>query len=72
MRCPLCRTETYWRDAAGNENPWRPFCSERCQLIDLGKWASEDYRLSQPGHDDLIDNAAIDRELEEDEPSYIH
>jgi hypothetical protein len=27
------------------ENPWRPFCSERCKLLDLGKWASEEYRV---------------------------
>jgi len=27
------------------ENPWRPFCSERCKLIDLGAWASESYRV---------------------------
>ncbi len=27
------------------ENPWRPFCSERCKLIDLGAWASEEYRI---------------------------
>ena len=26
-------------------NPFRPFCSERCRVIDLGKWASEEYRL---------------------------
>lgn len=42
MRCPLCRRETTWED-----NEWRPFCSERCQLIDLGRWASGDYRISQ-------------------------
>ncbi len=27
------------------ENPWRPFCSERCKLIDLGAWASEEYKV---------------------------
>jgi len=27
-------------------NPFRPFCSERCRLIDLGRWASEEYRLA--------------------------
>ena len=27
------------------ENRWRPFCSERCRLIDLGAWASESYRV---------------------------
>ena len=38
--CPLCKKETRW-----NDNPFRPFCSERCRLIDLGKWASEEYRV---------------------------
>jgi endogenous inhibitor of DNA gyrase (YacG/DUF329 family) len=27
------------------ENKWRPFCSERCRLVDLGGWASERYRV---------------------------
>ena len=47
MRCPLCRRETTWED-----NPWRPFCSERCQMIDLGRWASEDYCIPQTGEPD--------------------
>ncbi len=41
IRCPICKKEAFWDD-----NPFRPFCSERCKLIDLGKWASEDYRIS--------------------------
>ena len=28
-----------------SENAYRPFCSERCRLIDLGQWASENYRI---------------------------
>lgn len=28
------------------ENKWRPFCSERCKMIDLGQWAAERYRIS--------------------------
>jgi endogenous inhibitor of DNA gyrase (YacG/DUF329 family) len=28
------------------ENRWRPFCSERCRLVDLGAWASESYRIA--------------------------
>jgi endogenous inhibitor of DNA gyrase (YacG/DUF329 family) len=32
------------------DNPWRPFCSERCKSIDLGGWASEAYRI--PAEDD--------------------
>jgi hypothetical protein len=38
--CPTCR-----RPAAFDKNPYRPFCSERCKLIDLGKWASGTYRV---------------------------
>ncbi|BCB96251.1 DNA gyrase inhibitor YacG [Dissulfurispira thermophila] len=38
--CPVCKKKTTWE-----ENPWRPFCSERCKLIDLGKWASEEYKI---------------------------
>jgi len=32
---------TPWED-----NPWRPFCSERCRLVDLGCWVDEDYRIA--------------------------
>jgi endogenous inhibitor of DNA gyrase (YacG/DUF329 family) len=32
------------------ENKWRPFCRERCKMIDLGAWASESYRVA--GKDD--------------------
>jgi endogenous inhibitor of DNA gyrase (YacG/DUF329 family) len=38
--CPVCKNKTTWE-----ENPWRPFCSERCKLIDLGKWVSEEYKI---------------------------
>jgi endogenous inhibitor of DNA gyrase (YacG/DUF329 family) len=31
------------------ENPYRPFCSERCKLIDLGQWAAESYRIPDSG-----------------------
>lgn len=39
MKCPICKKPVEWN------NPQMPFCSERCQLIDLGKWADEDYRV---------------------------
>lgn len=29
------------------DNPWRPFCSERCKLIDLGDWLDERYRVPE-------------------------
>ena len=38
--CPLCRKEAVWQD-----NPFRPFCSERCKMTDLGRWAAEEYRI---------------------------
>jgi endogenous inhibitor of DNA gyrase (YacG/DUF329 family) len=41
ITCPICKKETTW---VGNK--FRPFCSERCKLIDLGKWASDDYRIA--------------------------
>lgn len=41
--CPRCGTlAAYCAD-----NPWRPFCSERCRLIDLGDWAAERYRVPE-------------------------
>ncbi len=40
MKCPQCSEAIVWQD-----NPSRPFCSERCQLIDLGQWADESYRI---------------------------
>jgi endogenous inhibitor of DNA gyrase (YacG/DUF329 family) len=40
VRCPTCHAETAW-----DNNPHRPFCSDRCQLIDLGAWAEEKYRI---------------------------
>jgi endogenous inhibitor of DNA gyrase (YacG/DUF329 family) len=55
MKCPICGKPTAWRD-----NPDRPFCSERCRILDLGNWASEDYRVSVPLAD--IDDESIDQE----------
>ena len=37
LRCPTCQREILWSD----QFPYRPFCSERCRLIDLGAWLSE-------------------------------
>ena len=41
MRCPVCRQETFTKG-----NPFRPFCSERCKLIDLNNWLAGRYRIS--------------------------
>jgi len=42
VRCPVCRA-IHRYDVS---NPFRPFCSERCRLIDLGQWLEEGYRLA--------------------------
>lgn len=35
VKCPICKKDVNW-----DENPFRPFCSERCKTTDLGEWAS--------------------------------
>jgi endogenous inhibitor of DNA gyrase (YacG/DUF329 family) len=40
MKCPTCDKSVQWQD-----NPDRPFCSERCRLIDLGAWVNEEYTV---------------------------
>lgn len=37
VNCPTCEKEVIWSP----DSPHRPFCSKRCQLIDLGEWAAE-------------------------------
>jgi len=39
VTCPTCKGESPY----SVKNRWRPFCSERCKMIDLGTWASDGY-----------------------------
>ncbi|MHB1676138.1 MAG: DNA gyrase inhibitor YacG [Sulfuriferula sp.] len=41
VKCPTCQTPVTWT----SEHIYRPFCSARCRLIDLGQWESERYTL---------------------------
>ena len=41
--CPACKKQMVFAPA----NPHRPFCSERCRLIDLQRWLAEDYTISE-------------------------
>ncbi|HJV06445.1 MAG TPA: DNA gyrase inhibitor YacG [Chromobacteriaceae bacterium] len=41
VHCPTCQAPVRWEAASR----YRPFCSERCKLIDLGQWATESYRV---------------------------
>ena len=45
LKCPTCKKQVKAQD------PEFPFCSERCRLIDLGKWASGTYVVSSPMRD---------------------
>lgn len=52
VACPICGKSVPWDP----DQRWRPFCSERCKLIDLGEWASEnraipDQQPPTPDHD---------------------
>ena len=48
VKCPTCQTWVSWTA----EQEFRPFCSERCRLIDLGEWIAEEKVISEPVIDD--------------------
>jgi len=54
VSCPNCGKSVSWTP----DNAWRPFCSERCKLIDLGAWASEKYRVPVAEDKDEPDSPA--------------
>ncbi|MDZ7662329.1 DNA gyrase inhibitor YacG [Thiohalophilus sp.] len=60
VKCPTCGKPVSWDENA----KWRPFCSDRCRLIDLGEWASESHRI--PGDRKLPDEF-IDEQTDPDE-----
>ncbi|MDH5786148.1 MAG: DNA gyrase inhibitor YacG [Chromatiales bacterium] len=49
VNCPTCQTQVEWSE----ESPFRPFCSERCRLIDLGEWADEWHHIPGDHHQPL-------------------
>ncbi|WP_334326638.1 DNA gyrase inhibitor YacG [Gilliamella apicola] len=61
VKCPTCQKDVEWSD----KNIYRPFCSKRCQLIDLGEWANEEHRI--------VDNEISEQDLwsEDDLPNYV-
>jgi endogenous inhibitor of DNA gyrase (YacG/DUF329 family) len=65
MKCPNCGKPAEWKD-----NPSRPFCSDRCRLVDLGRWVEGEYRV--PGeriHSDQSEIPSADLEPDEDDIS---
>jgi endogenous inhibitor of DNA gyrase (YacG/DUF329 family) len=55
-RCPICRKPTDSEASADF-----PFCSERCRLTDLGNWASEKYKISEPVIDESMPDAPAEK-----------
>lgn len=49
INCPTCQQPVEWTE----ESAWKPFCSERCRLIDLGAWADGSYSI--PGETPPLD-----------------
>ena len=56
VNCPTCSKQVEWDE----NNQWRPFCSERCKLIDLGEWASESYSINGEAENDFRVNRKDD------------
>ena len=46
VSCPTCNADVVWSE----DSPYRPFCSKRCRLIDLGEWLDEEKRISGDPH----------------------
>jgi len=54
--CPVCKNLTVYSE----ENQYRPFCSERCKLIDLGAWFDGNYYI--PAKEDESDYDATEQD----------
>ncbi len=48
--CPICRKQVIWQNT-----PSRPFCSERCKMIDFGAWANEERSIPMSMQDEIFD-----------------
>ena len=56
VTCPNCRQTAEY----SLQNTYRPFCSERCKLIDLGLWANEEYTIATPIDPNTFDDQTLD------------
>jgi uncharacterized protein len=48
VKCPTCGKKSPWK-----ENQYRPFCSQRCKIKDLGSWADGSYAIESSTHPDF-------------------
>jgi endogenous inhibitor of DNA gyrase (YacG/DUF329 family) len=63
VKCPTCARPVVWSEASA----YRPFCSDRCRLIDLGAWLDERHRIA--GESEAADESAADSSDEPHENS---
>ena len=63
VKCPTCQRELDW-----SQSPFRPFCSERCRLIDLGAWLTEKHAI--PGEAAPEESGRGAGQSDEDEPQH--
>jgi endogenous inhibitor of DNA gyrase (YacG/DUF329 family) len=61
ITCPHCGKKNTWLP----NNPARPFCSDRCKLIDLGEWAEEKYKIPVDPASSENDISSEDNESDE-------
>jgi uncharacterized protein len=61
MKCPTCHRPVKWE-----ENPQRPFCSERCKLLDFGAWANEEYKVAAEETASSLEEGERGHERDED------
>ncbi|RDH45415.1 DNA gyrase inhibitor YacG [Zooshikella ganghwensis] len=66
VNCPTCHKSMEWKTS----NPNRPFCSDRCKLIDLGCWAAEEHKI--PGSPVYADTLSEQMEDTTGDLSNVH
>lgn len=59
VNCPECGKDVPWQE----DQQWKPFCSERCKLIDLGEWAAEGHKIA---------GESVEVEIDQYNPSDYH
>jgi endogenous inhibitor of DNA gyrase (YacG/DUF329 family) len=57
VQCPTCQKDVEWKP----ESKYRPFCSERCKLIDLGEWASGGHAIPGKPADEVLMSEDLDK-----------
>lgn len=58
VKCPMCKKEVRW----SADNIYRPFCSERCRIMDLGEWASGNRYIPEDADYDDASASDLDKE----------